>query len=315
LEPEFCTSCHEIKPLVENWRESTHRTVPCSSCHESSTARNIQRAAAHWSGYVPEQPRIGTTELAKLVERCRSCHQQQYADWKAGPHSATYARIFANEEHNRKRKLMDDCFRCHGMHFEENIGAMVQPLDARGPWRIVKQEMAEQPSIPCMACHSVHRFGETGAKPERRAGGEQKIARPSLALFDRRSRMHISAAILPLPAVMDGNRTVQMSPDARQGLCYQCHAPLAGNAIASGDDRTPMGVHEGLSCFACHQGHQQNTRASCATCHPRLSNCGLDVEKMDTTFGDVNSRNDIHRVKCIDCHPSGVPKRRERSTR
>ena len=28
--------------------------------------------------------------------------------------------------------------------------------------------------------------------------------------------------------------------------------------IASGDDRTPMGVHEGLSCFACHQGHQQS---------------------------------------------------------
>ena len=54
--------------------------------------------------------------------------------------------------------------------------------------------------------------------------------------------------------------------------------------MGSGDDRTPVGVHEGLSCLACHLKHGQQTRASCANCHPRLSNCGLDVEKMDTTF-------------------------------
>ena len=68
-----------------------------------------------------------------------------------------------------------------------------------------------------------------------------------------------------------------------------------------------MGVHEGTSCLACHQHHTQATRASCATCHPRLSNCGLDVEKMDTTFRDVKSPHNIHFVKCADCHPKGVP--------
>jgi hypothetical protein len=162
--------------------------------------------------------------------------------------------------------------------------------------------------MPCIACHSIHRFGEPSVKPEARAGAAQAKVRPSLALYDRRSRTHVRADNLPIPAVFDGKRSVKISPDSRQGLCYQCHAALASFVIGSGDDRTPSGVHEGLSCFACHQGHQQNTRASCANCHPQLSNCGRDVELMDTTFFNVKSRHDVHRVKCIDCHPSGTPR-------
>lgn len=312
--PEFCASCHEIKPLVDNWKTSTHRNIQCTECHEYNTAKNIRRAVAHATGEVPEQPHIGTPDIGGLVERCRKCHQQQYAEWKSGPHSATYSRIFANAEHNKKRRLMDDCFRCHGMHFEQSIGDLVQPLNAAGPWKLVKSDLADRPTMPCMTCHSIHRFGEPAIKPEQRAGRSQSTVRPSLALFDRRSRMHVAAAALPIPAMFDAGRPVNMSPDARQGLCYQCHAPLSSNAVFSGDDRTAVGVHEGLSCFACHQGHQQNTRASCSTCHPRLSNCGLDVEKMDTTFANAKSRHDVHTVKCIDCHPAGIPKRKPANT-
>ncbi len=108
----------------------------------------------------------------------------------------------------------------------------------------------------------------------------------------------------------EGDRPVKMSPDRRQALCYQCHAPRAGNQVFSGDDRTPVGVHEGLSCLACHAKHGLATRASCTGCHPRLSNCGIDVEKMDTTFKSADSRNDVHRVACLDCHPKGVPTRK-----
>ncbi len=110
--------------------------------------------------------------------------------------------------------------------------------------------------------------------------------------------------------MVDEGRPVKTSPDRRQALCYQCHAPRAGNQVYSGDDRTPVGVHEGLSCQACHAKHGQTTRASCAGCHPRLSNCGIDVEKMDTTFKSTDSRHDVHRVACLDCHPAGVPKKK-----
>ena len=111
-------------------------------------------------------------------------------------------------------------------------------------------------------------------------------------------------------AVFEGERLVKLSPDPRQGLCYQCHAPLAGGQVKTGDDRTPVGVHEGISCLACHDHHRGTTRASCAACHPRLSNCGRDVETMDTTFASKDSKHNIHWVKCADCHPKGVPPRK-----
>jgi len=135
---------------------------------------------------------------------------------------------------------------------------------------------------------------------------------PSLALFDRREMESIPVNRLSLPEIKDGSRLVKISSDPRQALCYECHAPRATQQVGSGDDRTPIGVHEGLSCFGCHLKHGQLTRASCATCHPRLSNCGLDVEKMDTTFKSPKSPHDIHFVKCEDCHTKGVPKKARR---
>jgi len=30
---------------------------------------------------------------------------------------------------------------------------------------------------------------------------------------------------------------------------------------------------------------------------------------MDTTFKSIKSPHNIHSVKCVDCHPNGVPKK------
>ena len=132
--------------------------------------------------------------------------------------------------------------------------------------------------------------------------------------------MHFSIRLLSLPQLSDGPRPVKISPDQRQALCYQCHAPRQpeaatiaatnhyGPQIGSGDDRTPVGVHEGISCLACHAGHNESAAASCKNCHPQMSHCDLDVEKMDTTFATAKSAHNIHWVRCTDCHQHGVPK-------
>jgi hypothetical protein len=157
-------------------------------------------------------------------------------------------------------------------------------------------------------------------KPAGRISVAGDAVHDSLAFFDRREGIHFSAASLSIPQLHDGPRALTMSQDARQAICYQCHAPRepeAGSPAAvnqwgaqagSGDDRTPMGVHEGLSCISCHDGHNENARASCKTCHPKMSHCGIDVEKMDTSYANANSTHNIHWVKCTDCHQHGVPK-------
>jgi len=320
-----CARCHEIRPAYDRWRLSTHRNQDCSACHGGLLTAdwrfhldNLRRLAQHLGGPAPEAIRLPNRSLPRLVERCADCHRQEYAAWQSGPHSVTYRRIFLDGEHNRKRALMDDCLRCHGMYFEGPVGELVAPLNTLGPWRLKVPELADRPVLPCVACHQMHRPGDPLKRPwvEKAVSGPgQPLHRPSLALFDRREMTPVPVRLLPLPAMRQGARPVKMSPDLRQGLCYQCHAPLASFQVGSGDDRTPVGVHEGISCLACHERHTQQTRASCAGCHPKMSNCGLDVEKMDTSFRDPASRHNIHFVACADCHPKGVPARPGRAAK
>lgn len=319
-----CGRCHEIRPMVDAWSHSTHRSVGCKGCHGSSFstdlrmhAKNLKRVWLHARGESPEQIHIRHPDVAPLVARCVACHAREGADWASGPHGAPYSAIFLDREHNTGQQLMDDCLRCHAAHFEGGIRDLVTPLDRKGPWRFVQAADAGRPAVPCLACHQIHRPGAPFAARRDRAAVEahdQEVAAPSLAFYDRRALEHVALDRLPMPVMQDDDRVVKTSPDRRQALCYQCHAPRAGNQVFSGDDRTPVGVHEGLSCAACHAKHGQTTRASCATCHPRLSNCGLDVETMDTTFKRRESRHDIHRVACLDCHPKGVPARKTAAT-
>jgi hypothetical protein len=316
-----CANCHEMAEFVNGAHGSTHRGVNCVECHENTLATKLRHIRAHLMGDVPEAIRLRDVDALAMTASCRGCHQQEYASWHAGPHSATYRQIFTDPRQNEKRPLMDDCLRCHGMQFDGALRDLVEPTGTRGPWRILRTGFADEPTMPCVTCHWIHRAGSPAARPAERISVAGSALDDSLAFFDRRERMHFAAAALSLPQLCAGEKPIAMSPDQRQALCYQCHAPRlpdAGTPAAlhgwgpqagSGDDRTPMGVHEGLSCFACHNGHNENARASCTTCHGKRSACGLDVERMDTTYASARSRHNIHWVRCIDCHQHGTPRR------
>lgn len=315
-----CARCHEMVGYVSAIQSSPHRNVGCMDCHKATLATKLRHITVHLSRNWPESIRLRDVDVVEMTPNCQQCHQHEYATWQAGPHSATYSQIFANPRQNTARRLMDDCFRCHGMHFEGSIGDLVQPQNLRGPWHVIRAGFADQPTMPCQTCHWVHHEGPIDTKPATRISVAGTPVHDTLAFFDRRERMHFTAATLAIPQMYDGAKPVKVSLDPRQAICYQCHAPRNpdtgteaadnhwGRQIASGDDRTPMGVHEGLSCFSCHNGHNENARASCATCHAEMSHCQLDVEKMDTTYTSSASKHNIHWVKCEDCHTHGVPK-------
>jgi len=315
-----CASCHEIQDAIHAWEVSSHRSLECKECHGGLWTLdvefhlgNVRRLVNHVTGNLSERVMLKERDVTRISERCRNCHQAEFADWESGPHGVKYPAIFLVEEHNRTRLLMDDCLRCHGMYFDGGIGDLVAPLTTTGPWRLLTASASQRPAIPCLACHRIHTEGQPRQRPpEPRTdvAADERVQLPSMGFYDRRGQRHVGGGDLPMPEMHEGARKVVMSPDARQGLCYQCHAPLSSSQVRSGDDRTCIGVHEGLSCLACHSRHGKETRASCASCHPRLSNCGLDVETMDTTFRSRQSKNNVHFVKCIDCHAGGVPPRR-----
>jgi hypothetical protein len=225
----------------------------------------------------------------------------------AGGHSARYGDIFLNEAHNSMERPYPDCFRCHGMYFDGTITDLVEPISTEGPWKLLQDGKEEQHVIPCLACHPIHSENEplvhlgtmddpgaTFYKREKRA--------PSNGLYLRSDRMHLRSDLLPKPDIFEEGRPVKVSDDPVQRLCMHCHSPNWAHEAGTEDDKTPTGVHEGISCKACHRDHSNNPMESCLTCHPAVTSCSVDVMQMNTTFRDPDSPNDIHRMKCADCH-------------
>lgn len=317
-----CASCHEMQSFVIKEHDSPHRAMGCSDCHTASLSTKLRHTWVHLTHRWPETIRLREVDVVETVGNCRKCHRQEFASWQAGPHSVTYSGIFTHPRPDSPLPVMEDCLRCHGMYFGGSIRDLVKPQKTAGPWHLARAGRGNDPAIPCESCHWIHREGEPESRPAERISLAGAAVPVSLAYFDRREEMHFSAAGLALPQLYDGPRPLQVSQDPRQGICYQCHAPRAPGAgsdaainswglqAGSGDDRTPKGVHEGLSCFACHIGHNQSARASCKTCHPQMSHCGIDVEKMDTSFSSAASPHNIHWVKCTDCHQHGIPSKK-----
>ncbi len=294
---DTCASCHEMTGVHSDWAASAHRTVHCRECHGGALTLDIHalkshvdRLVGHFTGDPAKPIRLQERHVVGLTESCRRCHPQSFAEWSANRHSVSYARIFLNARQNRSEPPTDDCLRCHGMFFQGDITDLV--TSGAGRWALADPSMAAQPAIPCLACHQVHAPADA-----------TRIA----SFFDHRERRHLSAELLPIPTIFEGARAVRVSRDPRQRLCMQCHSPGATHQLGSANDRTPSGVHEGLSCVDCHGVHALSAKASCAVCHPAQFHGRILVQDLDTTFHFPESRHDIHTVTCQDCHPGGLP--------
>ena len=299
-----CATCHEESSHVKSWQSSFHRDLHCRNCHGGSLTLNIHALREHanrivqhlWPTSPEESVHLSEAQVLTLQEACRKCHPRSFADWQSSRHAVTYPAIFLDPKHNRSEQMAPECLRCHGMFYDGHIEDLVTPLDTKGPWKLKDPAKAGQPVIPCLACHQVH---------------ATVAAFHPVQLYVRREESSFSADLLPITPITRNGQPVKISPDPRQRLCTQCHAPNAFRELGSQDDRTPFGVHEGLSCLDCHASHSNSAKASCAACHPVNSHCGLDVEKMDTTYLSTGSKHNIHFVACGDCHNGERPAKKK----
>ena len=316
VDPErSCASCHEIVPSLEIWQQSAHREVGCADCHGTALANGLhsvkEKAGMVFTHMKSDrtEPAVGLDEqgVLEVMEACVRCHRDEQKSWQAGGHSATYADIFLNEKHNRMERPYPGCFRCHGMYYDGNIASLVEPISTTGPWKLIREGQSELPVIPCLVCHPIHMENETmgtpGTMDDPAAIFYERQERNALTgLYLRSDHMHLRADMLPVPEMYAGEEAVLVSDDPVQHICMQCHAPNWEHQAGTEDDRTPVGVHEGISCRACHQGHSNDARNACKKCHPAVTSCGLDVMTMNTTYRDRESPHNIHHMACLDCH-------------
>jgi Cytochrome c554 and c-prime len=312
-----CASCHEIRNSYEQWAVSAHRGFDCKTCHGTALSNgmhSLKEKAYMLNRHLKSSPvtdiRLDEKQVEKMVALCAGCHQNEYANWMSAGHSMRFEDVFLNKEQNRKEPANEQCLRCHGMFYEGSVAALVSPLDTVGPWKIISKENKSSFAIPCLACHSIHSPGQISSPPDY-ANPDQKAFKQPLSyakvgFYDPYEKTFFRADDLPALQAWQKDKRIFVSEDPLARICSQCHAPDASHQAGTSDDKTPMGVHEGLSCMSCHQPHTNDAMRSCKECHPVFSNCGLDVEKMNTTFANPGSPNDIHTVSCTDCHPGSV---------
>ncbi len=295
-----CASCHEMRDVHTQWSESAHRSLHCRNCHGGSLTldahamrSHLNRVVQHFTGDPEKSIRLVEHDLLEVDTACRECHPKTSAEHQSSKHATTYGRIFLPSETREVEQPASDCLRCHGMFFDGDIPDLLAPVN--GPKRVLRDPAkADQPAVPCLACHQIH-TPSGGTRPPH--------------FYDRREKAHFAATQLPIGPGPGAVVRPRVSLDPRQRVCMQCHAPAAasGHPPGASDERTPRGVHEGLSCLDCHATHTRSARESCRSCHPSSSHCGLNIETMDTTFAVPTSRHDIHFVACGDCHDGRRP--------
>ena len=311
-----CASCHEISPSVGEWQHSAHREIRCIECHGTAVSNGMhslkEKANMVFThlgkGKRHEEIRMSEKQVLELSDRCAKCHQSEYKKWLSGGHSANYAAIFMNGKHNQAETPYWACLKCHGMFYDGNIKTLLQKTETPdGAWKLRDSGQVALSTIPCLSCHYIHYENEVLGKAARydnpRAISQARPYRkPALGWYVRDDKRHIPVDKLMKIKMFDKGEPFNVSDDPVNRLCIQCHSPDFSHQTGSQDDHTPTGVHLGISCIACHTPHSNDARNSCKTCHPAISNCGLDVTKMNTSFFDQNSPNDIHSVDCFDCH-------------
>ncbi len=312
-----CASCHEITQSVDLWAGSAHRNIACKECHGTALSEGLHSLEEkgnmvfhHILKTEPGKIRITEEQRLEVMNRCKGCHETEYAKWNSGGHAMNYSEVFLNTAHNKAEPIHEDCLRCHGMFFDNGTARdIAEPLDTAGPWKLKTVSLGMRPAIPCFSCHQIHQPGYPGMRHNLEVPANihySRMKKTYTAFYYRRNSTYFPVTSLAIPEINYNSVPVKISTDPNQILCIQCHSPNAFNMGGTSDDRTPRGVHEGLSCMACHELHSNSAIASCKNCHPAISNCKLDVEKMNTTYLDKTSKNNIHFVACTDCHGTGM---------
>lgn len=309
-----CASCHEIAGSVHSFSNSAHRNLTCKECHGTALSNGLHSlkeksmmVVNHLRKVNTENIHMNEKQILEVMNNCKRCHTSEFAKWESGGHSATYGYIFLDSIQNSLEQLNFDCLRCHGMFFEGTIADLVEPISQKGPWHLIEKDRKDTPTIPCMACHLIHTEGQpiSHILAEKYYWDSLRVIpanSPGLSFYDRAEKINYTVDLLPKLKLYDDTLSIRVSDDPIMRNCVQCHAPNSWHQAGTSDDRTPRGVHEGLSCTACHEPHSNNAQNSCIKCHPAISNCNLDVTQMNTTYATKNSPNNIHFVSCTDCH-------------
>jgi len=294
-QPQFCRSCHIMKPYYQSWRHSTHKKVACVECHIApgfkAEVRKKYEALSMVAKYFTGT--YGTNPWAQVEDAaCLRCHERQTLG-KSSLHGIPFDHAVHLAE-VRGKKLR--CASCHSQNTQESHIAVSATTCILCHFKGVKPGTG---TAQCLECHSI-------PKGPVKAGA---------VTFD-----HADAARFHMECV--SCHGVQQPSDGAvpRERCLTCHntpSALAQYGNSALLHRKHIAEHK-VECLYCHLHIQhvepvhsenavariQSAASQCQSCHetghsPQLSlytgTGGRGVPSMPSAMFQAG-------VRCEGCH-------------
>jgi hypothetical protein len=127
-EPQFCATCHVMKPYLKSWESSdllanvhAKAGLECLDCHKF----DMQQSLGETIKYITGNYETPLRERSLPMEKCLQCHEHNsYTDlasrteWlvekiQRNPHKSHYGELECSNCHNMHRPSEDYCSQCH----------------------------------------------------------------------------------------------------------------------------------------------------------------------------------------------------------
>lgn len=261
--PEFCNSCHIMKPYYKSWQESTHKDVPCTECHFAPGFGGKLRGKM-----------LGLVQLAKYVtssegprpaseipdESClrSGCHEKRLLSGKVtfrGIHFDHQAHFPDPRTGALRRGKQLRCTSCHSQIVQGTHMAVTETTCFLCHF---KGEEFNAGLGTCTRCHEIP---------------DQKFDLGGGLVFT-----HQLALKRNLDCANCHGDVIRGRGEVPRERCLVCHNRE--------DDLNRFGDHQFM-----HQKHVTEHKVDCLDCHLRIEHL-LDRQKIEHAASD-----------CQSCHP------------
>lgn len=296
--PNFCASCHFMKPYVESWRNSTHNKVPCKKCHFPPGWKNVLRGkiAATTEPIKTLTKTHGSKPRAEIEDASclrQGCHETRLLYGKVlfkGKYKFDHAPHLTKLRRGKQLR----CTSCHSQMVQGSHITVTESVCFLCHFKNRIHGREEDPIGGCTSCHL------PPSKPIKLAGGTSFDHKPYL---DRKVdcwKCHFDA--------------IQGTGQVAKQVCRDCHSEQEKFKKFS-DSKFMHDWHvtkRKVECFQCHSEIRhglhpkpyQQQEASCELCHSAGHSAHEDMYAGRGGKGIPSQPSLMQQsdVECLACH-------------
>ncbi|MCL4534527.1 MAG: NapC/NirT family cytochrome c [Bacteroidetes bacterium] len=304
--PSFCSNCHQIRPLVDEWQASTHKEANCISCHTPPGPAGYVKILTTGSQNILLQLQGEDTlpqDITLSDASCVSCHNKDLR-----PEQLPQATLkIAHSKHTD-----ESCTDCHSRlvhprQFQPAIQAQLG-THANKDCQVCHPSPAPtylhgQANIECNSCHSAtipnhdlaRKQGSMLREDCLQCHNRLRVADPSACEVCHVSPHGIDQNCQACHASTQGwtdrvfNHPLALTPPHNTLKCNQCHS---GATFQSGT----------FNCISCHQPKHESMGDNCVTCHKPGAWKPVQVDHTKIWSGYTGKHATL---ACAACHSTG----------